>query len=302
MIRFPRVFCACALCCFSCLLAAEETEVSFTIDGETVRGVLEIPDGDSSEGGSPPVALLLHGFTGSRDEMQISGTQEGIFERTARVLAETGIASLRIDFRGSGVSDGQWVDTTVARQIEDAIAAIDWLAGHDTVDGERVAVVGWSLGGLVGTHAAAARPRIAALVLWAPVVNWLHTIEHLYSAELVATAWSADADAPITAELPWGGTTTLRAAFFQELPTINGTGAIASFPGPLKIIVGAGDTVVYPQPATSEALLRYHQGEESLTVLDTDHIWDAPGGPETIDEELIPGTLDWLRLHLGIVN
>ena len=66
--------------------------------------------------------------------------------------------------------------------------------------------------------------------------------------------------------------------------------------------MGAGDTVVYPQPATSEALLRYHRGEESLTVLDTDHIWDALSGPETIDAELIPGTLDWLRLHLGVEN
>ena len=28
---------------------------------------------------------LLHGFTGSRDELAVAGTQEGVFSRTARL-------------------------------------------------------------------------------------------------------------------------------------------------------------------------------------------------------------------------
>ncbi|MEL7044967.1 MAG: alpha/beta fold hydrolase [Pseudomonadota bacterium] len=295
MIRFSQLLCPCALLCLSGLLHAAETELAFDVGGETGRGVLETPDRES-----PPVVLLLHGFTGSRDEMQISGTQEGIFERTARMLAEAGIASLRIDFRGSGDSDGQWIDTTVTRQIEDAVAAIDWLSQHNAVDSDRLAVLGWSLGGLVGTHAAAQRPGISALVLWAPVVHWLHTIEHLFSAELVAAAWTARDQAPISAQLPWGTKTTLGAQFFRELPTVHGAGAIASYPGPLKIIAGSRDAVVFPQPGTSEALLRYHRGDASLTLLDTDHIWGAASGPETIDNQLIPSTLDWLRQHLSV--
>lgn len=273
--------------------AAEETDVRIDLDGQAIIGTLETPSGDPA-----PVVLLLHGFTGTRDELPVKDTDEGVFARTARLLAEAGYASLRIDFRGSGDSDGAWEDTTFSGQTADAVAAIDWLSENDAVDGERIAVLGWSQGGLVAAHAVAERPDVDAAILWAPVVHPLHSYEGLLGAETLAEALAADPETPITATLPWGAETVLRASFFQEMALTNSAAAIAGYEGPLKVIVGAKDTVVAPQPATGEALLRYHEGPEALSVFDTGHVWDAFAGPDTLDGSMVPATLEWLEAHL----
>jgi dienelactone hydrolase len=63
----------------------------FPVQGQRVTGTLCLP-----QGAPAPVVLMLHGFTGSRDEMAVTGTGEGVFSRSARRLAQHGLASLRI--------------------------------------------------------------------------------------------------------------------------------------------------------------------------------------------------------------
>ncbi len=148
--------------------ALAQSEETVTIDTALgpVIGTLETP-----AGGPAPVVLLLHGFTGSRDELPVTGTEEGVFSRTARLLAAEGIASLRIDFRGSGESPGAFADTTFEGQVADGLAALDWLEANPAVDGQRLGLIGWSQGGLVATAVAGRSDKPDALVLWAAVAN-----------------------------------------------------------------------------------------------------------------------------------
>ena len=273
--------------------AAEEI-IHIDTDGGTIVGTLSTPTGDPA-----PVVLLLHGFSGSRDELAIAETEEGVLQRTARLLADAGYASLRIDFLGSGESDGAWPETTFSGQTADAVTAIDWLRNAETVDGSRLAVLGWSQGGLVALQATRERPDIGALVLWAPVVNPLHSYENLLGAEETALALTADdPTVEITSTLPWGAETTLQASFWQEMPLTSPIAAAAGYGGPLMVIVGTRDDIVAPQPASGQVLLDYHDGPEELAVFDTDHVWDVFSGPETLDSLMIPTTLGWLEAHL----
>lgn len=272
---------------------ATEVEVTFEVAGQTVVGTLETPDGVSPA----PVVLMLHGFTGTRDELPVKDTEEGVFSRTARILAENGYASLRIDFRGSGDSGGAWPETTFSGQIADAVVAIDWLKSDKRVDGSNISVLGWSQGGLVAAHAAATRPDVKSVVLWAAVTNPLATYSDLLGKDNVDTALAGPADASTTIKLPWGAETTLNGSFFHELPTTSPAGAIAGYPGPLLVIVGSKDTLVKPQPAAGQILLDYHPGTEKLIEFDTDHVWDAFVGPETLDSKMLPATMEWLRSH-----
>lgn len=274
-------------------LAAEKI-VSFPVDGQKVVGTLEIPDAQT---GPSPVVLLLHGFTGTRDELPVKDTDDGVFKRVARQLSDAGYASLRIDFRGSGDSEGAWEDTTFSGQIADAIAAIDWLKDNADVDGTKVSVLGWSQGGLVATHAVASRPEVKSTILWAPVTNPLATFSALLGSETVAAAIAGEPETPHTVKLPWGVDTTLKGAFYQELPTTSPAAAMAEYEGPLLVIVGSRDTTVTPQPFAGQILLDYHAGIEKLAVFDTDHVWDAFVGPATIDEKMVPTTLEWLAAH-----
>jgi len=266
-----------------------ERDVRFEVEGQTVVGTLALPEGVAE----PPVVLLLHGFTGSRHELGIKDIEEGVFSRTARRLGEQGIASLRIDFRGSGESDGAWPDTTFSSQIVDAIAAVGYLRGLDGVDGANVHMLGWSQGGLVAASAAA-ETDVASTVLWAPVTTPGVTYPGLLGMDASKLALESDPATPISAKLPWGAETTLNAAFYNEVWTTSPLAKVTGYGGPLLVIVGTRDTTVWPQPLAGQAYLAAHDGDEGIMVLDTDHVFDAFVGPDTVDK-MAHATAAWIK-------
>ncbi|WP_254433589.1 alpha/beta hydrolase family protein [Paracoccus yeei] len=66
---------------------------------------------------------MLHGLGSSQNEVG------NLFVDAADALAERGIASIRFDFRGFGKSDGDTGNFTLDRQNQDAVIALDTLAG-----------------------------------------------------------------------------------------------------------------------------------------------------------------------------
>lgn len=288
------ILAAIALAAVSSATQAAETQVRIDSGGRGIAGLLVTPDGVSG----PPAVLLLHGFTGQKNEFPIAGTDTGLFTYAAEKLAEQGIASLRIDFHGSGDSAGEWSDTTFSSQIKDAAIAFDWLQAQAAVDGARVGILGYSQGGLVGAHLAALRPEADAVVLWAPVTNPMSTYSIILGADTVKKAIAGDASAVTTAKLSWGGETKLKGSFFKELEEYTPVGAISKYHGPLRVFVGKKETIVTPQPASGQLLLNYHDGEEDLVQVDSDHDWNAEKSKETAETILVPGTVEWFKAHL----
>lgn len=273
---------------------AGERTVQIDNGGRGLVGILNRPD----VAGAPPVVLMLHGFTGQKNEFPIAQRAIGLFSYTAAKLAEKGIATLRIDFHGSGESAGKWEDTTISGQIQDATLAFDYLRALADVGGNRVGVLGYSQGGLVGSHLAALRPETSAVVLWAPVTNPMSTYSYLLGADTVARAITGGASEAITTKLSQGGETTLKGAFYKELPLFVPAGAISKYKGPLRVIVGRRETVVTPQPAAGQSLLNYHDGINDLVEIDSDHDWNAETSPETVESVLVPRTAEWFAQHL----
>ncbi|MEO5641502.1 MAG: alpha/beta hydrolase [Sphingomicrobium sp.] len=71
----------------------------------------------------------------------------------------TGCGCLRLDYSGTGSSGGRFENGTLARWLDEVLAAID------QVSEGRLILVGSSMGGWIALHAALRRPdRIAALV------------------------------------------------------------------------------------------------------------------------------------------
>lgn len=285
---------AAALLCFTGAAQAAEEPVTIEQGDKRIAAILNLPEGAAN----PPVVLMMHGFTGGKNEFTVGGTQTGLFALMAATLAQSGIASLRIDFTGSGESSGDWAQTTFSGQIADAVDAFDYLQTLPKVDGSRVGILGYSQGGLVGAHLAAARPEAHAVVLWAPVTNPISTYSTIMGPDKVQEGLAAPADSPITADLSWGGQTTLNGAFFHELPLISAAGAIASYRGPLQVMVGARETIVTPQPTAGNQLLRYHTGPERLILLDSDHDFGAEKSADLVTRELAPQTVAWFKDHL----
>ena len=267
-----------------------ESDVSIENEGQMIVGTLAMPVGE----GPFPVVLLLHGFTGSRHELPVLGTEDTMFSRSARWLGERGHASLRIDFRGSGESDGAWEDTTFSGQISDAIAAIDYLGGLEGIDGDQISVLGLSQGGLVAAATAGRDARVSKLVLWSAVSSPPMSYGLLLGFDTLLTG-AAAGDEVTTIMLPWGVETSLRGPFFEDIFLVDPAAEIAGYGGPMMVIVGARDTTVTPQPQAGQVFLNYHVGAEELVVLDGDHVFDVLSErPEIIDEALT-WSLAWLQ-------
>jgi len=81
-------------------------------------------------------ALFAHCFTCSKDVRAA--------RRIASSLSDLGIATLRFDFTGLGDSEGEFADTTFSSNLDDVVAAADYLAAHHAPPS---ILVGHSLGG-----------------------------------------------------------------------------------------------------------------------------------------------------------
>lgn len=257
---------------------AEVTEERVTIpsQGKTMVGTLTLPEGEPA-----PVVLLFHGFTGTRDELPIPGTEDGVFSRTARMLAEAGYSSLRVDFIGSGESEGDFADTTYEGQVADGLAALAFAQGDARVKGDELRVIGWSQGGLVATAVAGRSDVPEAVALWAAVADPLATFQGILGAEAVA-AGQTTGDQPHMITLPWGAEIGLKQGYFDGLTSFKPTEEIASYAGPLFVAHGTLDTTVLP--VAQEMLLAAHDGVEEAFTREMDHVFNVFTSPDTLDE------------------
>lgn len=266
-----------------------ETLLETEVRGQRLQGTLALP-----QGGPAPAVLMLHGFTGSRDEQVIAGVGEGVFSRTARRWAAAGVASLRIDFRGSSFlgqgSAGDFADTTYEGQVEDAAAA--WARMQADPRLRPVAVLGWSQGGLVAATFAgrmgAGGPR--ALALWAAVADPRESFGGLLGPGGLARGLAGPG--PHRVDLPWGKTVALKRAYFEGVMAHRPTEEIAAYPGPLFVAHGLRDEAVLPRAAN--LYLAAHKGPQEAWIAEMDHSFDVAEGPATLDR-LADATLDFIR-------
>jgi dienelactone hydrolase len=126
--------------------------------GEGIPGTLYVPY-DDDDGGLPtpppkeeraPVIVMAHGY--SADQASMSGL--------ARSLTEAGYAVLTFDFRGHGSNTNRFQGEIV----DDFAAAVDWAEGSPYVDGERMAVMGHSMGAGAALDFATADARPKAVI------------------------------------------------------------------------------------------------------------------------------------------
>lgn len=82
-----------------------------------MAATLDLPDTD-------PIAyaMFAHCFTGSRFTPAAA--------RVSKTLAESGVACLRFDFPGLGQSEGDFSKTTFNSNVDDIVAASQWLTEH----------------------------------------------------------------------------------------------------------------------------------------------------------------------------
>jgi pimeloyl-ACP methyl ester carboxylesterase len=130
-------------------------------DGVTLAGTLTLPQ---APGRHPAVILVSGSGPQDRDETVFDHKP---FLVIADHLARRGVAVLRYDDRGTAESTGDFGSATTEGFARDASAALDFLLAHESIQRNRIGILGHSEGGLVAPMVAAKREEVAFVVLMA---------------------------------------------------------------------------------------------------------------------------------------
>jgi dienelactone hydrolase len=117
----------------------------------TEADVVFYPAVGASAAAPAPAVVLLHGAGG------VSDGREG---RYAEEFAAQGVSVAVIDVFGARDGGGfveRLINTTEAMALADAFATLDWLAARPDIDDKRIALIGFSYGGMSSVYAAYAQ-------------------------------------------------------------------------------------------------------------------------------------------------
>jgi dienelactone hydrolase len=164
-----------------------------------ISGVLTLPARSALERqGKTPAVILAHGVGGVSDERE---------HAWAKRLNSWGIATLVVDsYAGRGIKPPIYAGaprfTHVAAHLVDAYLALQLISTHPKVDGNRVAVMGFSRGGEVAVNAVFERFRVGALgtgpsrfaayIPFYPYCNFRHVSKSLATAPMLMLLGGAD--------------------------------------------------------------------------------------------------------------
>ena len=181
------------------LSATDFGTISFTTAGSLVR----TPDGSRFTPGDPVVLtgdLRLPSGTGPYPAVVLAHGCGGVGNAEtgwAPVLREWGYATFVVDsFRGRGLSEvcTNALELQGTQRVPDAYGALRMLATHPKIDARRVALMGFSHGGILtldastgwakSTYAPAGRPAFRAFVSFYPYCNTMFPERHQLAAAL----------------------------------------------------------------------------------------------------------------------
>jgi dipeptidyl aminopeptidase/acylaminoacyl peptidase len=182
-----------------------------------------IPAGAGKPG---PAVLLIHGWESARDRTLPN----------VPVLHSAGFHVLTVEVRGHGVNPAEELPLTAGEFGADATAAARYLLGRPDVT--AAGILGHSMGGIGALLAAAAEPRITAVVAAsAPADPYRLTRQTFRLARLPLPG-------PFAWPLAWLTTHVFLEPRGHTVRSVSASRAVEVYRGPILLIHGDGDQVV----------------------------------------------------------
>ncbi|MDI6591977.1 MAG: alpha/beta fold hydrolase, partial [Patescibacteria group bacterium] len=138
--------------------------------GERLWGIITLPAKEKNPG-----LIICHGFGGSKSRRK--------YTLLSRALAQDGIASFRFDFSGHGDSEGEFEELSIEKQVSELNSAFKRFAREKRIDREKIAILGHSLGALVGVLFQTKYKKAKALILVAPAIDQKELIKKWFTPE-----------------------------------------------------------------------------------------------------------------------
>jgi dipeptidyl aminopeptidase/acylaminoacyl peptidase len=126
-------------------------------DKNKVNGILYLPDSNSKK---LPLILFIHGGPVGQDDYS--------FDITRQIYAAAGYAVAAVNYRGSSGRGANYTKTIYAdwgnKEVKDIIAITNQLIKEGIADSTKLAIAGWSYGGILANYTIATDTRFKAAV------------------------------------------------------------------------------------------------------------------------------------------
>jgi len=262
--------------------------------GTRIPATFIVPDARPAAGS--PLVVMAHGHGGTRDEA-------GAFLRVAGDLAARGIASIRVDFSGCGESSEPFSANNIDNMLADLDAAIRHALADPDINGSRIGILGYSMGGRLALLALDAGYPVSALALWAPAAS--DGPEAMYTflggrGSYLDFRDAALASGAVTIRTPWGQEQELGADWFRALEESAPLPPLRRYAGALLVLHGAEDLLVDPAWGVDvvEAAGRSNAVAWEL-VAGAGHGLGFYGGDPAVGDYVVKTTVDFLSMHLS---
>ena len=177
-------------------------------------------------GAAGPAVLLVHGWESARDRTLPN----------AQVLNAAGFHVLTIDVRGHGENPAEELPLTAGEFGADALAGVHALLAREDVT--AVGILGHSMGGIGALLAAAAEPRVGAVIAAStPADPYRLTRQTFRLARLPLPG-------PLAYPLAWLTTHVFLIPRGHTVDSVSAARAIETYRGPVLLVHGDADRVV----------------------------------------------------------
>lgn len=135
-----------------------EQEVRFQSGNVVLVGTLTIPNGVTRA----PALLMIPGSGAVDRNGNGDGLKTDLYRQLAQQLAQMGYITLRYDKRGTGASvlpEKEQHNTSLKQVAQDAVSAYNFLRQQAQVDPQRVGILGYEDGALIGMALASELPN-----------------------------------------------------------------------------------------------------------------------------------------------
>ena len=211
------------------------------------------PDAQGDAGGKVPIVIIIHGFTGNKEEEHLLAVE--------REVLSAGMASLRVDMYGHGKSDGKFFDHTLSRWFLNLMAIVDHAEKLEFVS--DIFLCGHSQGGLtVMMH-----DKIKGLIPMSPA--WVIP-DQSRDGEILQNFFDKD-NPPQSIYLP-NVEMELGGHYLREAQQIDVKSAIGKYKGPVLIVHGTKDESVKYE--WSEEIVKYYDDVELVPIEGDTHCFD----------------------------
>ncbi|MEO1012931.1 MAG: bifunctional alpha/beta hydrolase/OsmC family protein [Bacteroidota bacterium] len=250
-------------------------KVTFTNkNGEILVGRLELPADQHPHN----FALFAHCFTCNKNLLAA--------KNISRALTSNGFGVLRFDFTGLGESEGDFADTNFSGNVEDLLAATDFLAQNYTAP---TLLIGHSLGGAAVIFAGAQATSVKAVATIGAPSNPKH-VKHLLKGNLEEIKTQGKATVNLS-----GRDFTIKKQFLEDLETKSLPDTAKKMRKALLLMHSPQDDTVEIKNA-EEIYMAAHHPKSFVSLDGADHLLSSKRDSQYVGQVIAGWALRYLEI------